>query len=88
MLSQDLTTIMPEIILSLFAMGALLAAVYTVKDKAAPLLVWITSGLFVALAFWIATTGEGTTTAFSGMFVDDAFSRFAKVAILLAAAAV
>ena len=27
MLSQDLTTIMPEIILSLFAMGALLAAV-------------------------------------------------------------
>jgi NADH-quinone oxidoreductase subunit N len=88
MLSQDLNTIMPEIILSLFAMGALLAVVYTVKDKAAPLLVWITSGLFVALAFWIATTGEGTTTAFSGMFVDDAFSRFAKVAILLAAAAV
>jgi len=88
MLSQDLNTILPEIVLSLFAMGALLGAVYTVKDRAAPLLVWITSGLFVAIAFWIGTTGEGTTTAFTGMFVDDAFSRFAKVMILLSAAAV
>ncbi|MDC1430387.1 proton-conducting transporter membrane subunit, partial [Octadecabacter sp.] len=88
MLSQDLNTILPEIVLSLFAMGALLGAVYTVKDRAAPLLVWITSGLFVAVAFWIGTTGQGTTTAFNGMFVDDAFARFAKVAILLSAAAV
>ena len=88
MLSQDLNTILPEIILSLFAMGALLGAVYTVKDKAGPLLVWLTAGLFVALAFWIGTSGEGVTTAFSGMFVDDAFSRFAKVMILLSAAAV
>ena len=88
MLSQDLNTILSEIVLSLFAMGALLGAVYTVKDRAAPLLVWITSGLFVAVAFWIGTTGQGTTTAFNGMFVDDAFARFAKVAILLSAAAV
>lgn len=88
MLSQDLNTILPEIILSLFAMGALLGAVYTVKDKAASLIVWLTSALFVALAFWIGTTGDGVTTAFSGMFVDDAFSRFAKVAILLSAAAI
>ncbi len=88
MLSQDLNTILPEIILSLYAMGALLAGVYTVKDKAAPLLVWLTSGLFVVVAFWIGTTGEGATAAFSGMFNDDAYSRFAKVAILLAAAAV
>ena len=88
MLSQDLNTILPEIILSLFAMGALLGAVYTVKDKGASLLVWVTSGLFVALAFWIGTAGEGATTAFSGMFNDDAFSRFSKVAILLSAAAI
>jgi hypothetical protein len=47
---QDLTTIMPEIILSLFR-WALLAAVFTVQTKLAPLLVWITSGLFVAPAF-------------------------------------
>jgi len=88
MLSQDLNTILPEIILALFAMGALLGAVYTVKDKAATLLVWLTAGLFVLLAFWIGTTGEGATSAFNGMFMDDAFSRFAKVVILLSAAAV
>lgn len=88
MLSQDINTILPEITLALFAMGALLGAVYTVKDKAAPLLVWLTSGLFVAIAFWIGTTGGGTTTAFNGMYVDDGFSRFAKVVILLSAAAV
>ncbi|MBT8411116.1 MAG: NADH-quinone oxidoreductase subunit NuoN [Octadecabacter sp.] len=88
MLSQDLTTILPEIILSLYVMGALLAAVYTVKDKAAPLLVWTTAGLFVAMAFWVGTTGEGAMVAFNGMFIDDAFSRFAKVVILLSAAAV
>ncbi len=88
MLSQDLNTILPEIILSLYVMGALLAAVYTVKDKAAPLLLWLTSGLFVALAFWIGTTGSGATSAFDGMFIDDAFSRFAKVVILLSAAVI
>ena len=88
MLSQDLNTILPEIILSLYAMGALLAGVYTVKDKVAPTLVWLTSGLFVLVAFWIGSMGEGATPAFSGMFQDDAFSRFSKVAILLAAAAV
>jgi len=88
MLSQDLNTILPEIVISLYAMGALLAAVYTVKDKAAPLLVWVTSGLFVAVAFWIGTTGSGSEGAFDGLFQDDAFSRFAKVAILLSAAAV
>ncbi len=32
--------------------------------------------------------GDGNTAAFNGMFLDDAYSRFAKVAILLAAAAV
>jgi NADH-quinone oxidoreductase subunit N len=33
-------------------------------------------------------TGQGTRVAFGGMFVDDAFARFAKVTILLSAAAV
>jgi NADH-quinone oxidoreductase subunit N len=33
-------------------------------------------------------TGSGTRVAFGGMFVDDAFARFAKVTILWSAAAV
>ncbi|WP_293447897.1 NADH-quinone oxidoreductase subunit NuoN [Planktotalea sp.] len=88
MIQADLTIIMPEIILSLFAIAALLGAVYTGKDKFAPMLVWATAGVFVTLALWIGVNGEGTNVAFGGMFNDDAFSRFAKVAILLSSAAV
>ena len=33
MISTDLDTILPEIILSVYAMGALLLAVYTSKDR-------------------------------------------------------
>jgi len=88
MIQADLTIILPEILLSLFAMIALVGAVYTGKDKLGPLLVWLTAALMVALAAWIGTSGEGTRIAFGGMFVDDAFARFSKVVILLSAAAV
>lgn len=88
MISADLNIILPEILLSVFAMAALVGAVYTGKDKLASMLVWVTSAVFVALAFWIGTTGEGENIAFGGMFVDDGFARFAKVVILLSAAAV
>ena len=88
MLSADLMVILPEIILAIYAMGALLAAVYTVKDGAASLLVWTTSGLFLAVAVWIGLNGAGTNIAFNGMFIDDGFARFAKIVILVSAAAV
>ncbi|MCY4337021.1 MAG: NADH-quinone oxidoreductase subunit NuoN [Litoreibacter sp.] len=88
MIQADLNTVMPELILAVYSMVALMAAVYTTKDKAAPYVLWTTSGLFVILAVLIGTTGAGTTTAFGGAFVDDAFSRFAKVVILLSAAAI
>jgi NADH-quinone oxidoreductase subunit N len=87
MIQADLTIILPEIILAVFAMLALLGAVYTGKDKTAPLLVWATSALMAVLAVFIAGR-SGTHVAFSGMFVDDGFARFAKVAILLSAASV
>ncbi|SPF80532.1 NADH-quinone oxidoreductase subunit NuoN [Pseudoprimorskyibacter insulae] len=88
MISADLNIILPEILLSLFAMLALVGIVYTGKDKLAGLLVWVTAALFVALGLWIGASGAGTNTAFGGMFVDDGFSRFAKVVILISAAAV
>jgi NADH-quinone oxidoreductase subunit N len=88
MIQADLSVILPEIVLALFAMFALLAAVYTGKDKLGVPLVWATGGLMAVLAIWIATTGQGTNVAFNGMFVDDGFARFAKVTILLSAAAV
>ena len=88
MIGADIQILMPEIVLAVYAMGALMAAVYTTKDGMAPLLTWATSGLFVLLAVWIGINGQGTNVAFGGMFVDDGFARFAKIVILLSAAAV
>jgi NADH-quinone oxidoreductase subunit N len=88
MIQADLNVILPEMILAVYAMLALLFAVYSTKDKLGPLLVWSTSGLMAVLALWIAGSGSGTNVAFDGMFVDDGFARFAKVTILLSAAAV
>ena len=88
MTPADLNAILPEIVLAVYAMLALVGAVYTAKDGLASLLVWSTSGLMLVLAIWIAVNGQGTTVAFNGMFVDDGFARFAKVAILVSAAAV
>jgi NADH-quinone oxidoreductase subunit N len=88
MIGPDLAILTPEIILALYAMAGLLLAVYTSKDGLAAALTWGTAGLLVIMAFYIGVTGNGTNLAFDGMFVDDAFSRFAKVAILLSAAAI
>lgn len=88
MIAADLTVVLPEIILALYAMAALLYGVYTGKDQSAPLLLWLTSAVMAVVAIWIAINGQGTNTAFGGMFVDDGFARFAKVVILLSAAAI
>ncbi|ALG89898.1 MULTISPECIES: NADH-quinone oxidoreductase subunit NuoN [Actibacterium] len=88
MTSADFSVILPEILLAVFAMGALLFGVYTGKDKTAPLLVWITAAVFLALAVWVGFSGGGTDTAFNGAFIDDGFARFAKVVILVSGAAV
>ncbi|GGX57213.1 NADH-quinone oxidoreductase subunit N [Tateyamaria omphalii] len=87
-MSADLTIILPEILLAVFAMLGLIGAVYTSKDGLASPLLWATSAVFLAVAAWIGFSGEGTNVAFGGMFVDDGFSRFAKVTILVSAAAV
>ncbi len=89
MIQSDLNVILPEIILAVFAMVALIGAVYSSKDKLAGALVWITGALMLALAAWIGLGGDGATrVAFGGMFHDDGFARFAKVAILLSAAGI
>jgi NADH-quinone oxidoreductase subunit N len=88
MIQADLNVILPEIVISVYAMAALLFTVYTGKDKMAGMLVWLTAGLFTLMALWILATGNGDREAFGGMFQDDGFARFAKVVILLSAAAV
>ena len=88
MTGVDFPILLPEIILAVYAMAALLFAVYGGKDKLSGLLTWATAGLFVALALLIAFRNGAGAQAFGGMFVDDAFARFAKVLILLSAAGV
>ncbi|MXX90139.1 MAG: NADH-quinone oxidoreductase subunit NuoN [Boseongicola sp. SB0665_bin_10] len=88
MQAGDLAIILPEIVLSIFAMAGLLAGAYGGRDRLGPAMIWTTSALFAVLAAWIGLQGTGAATAFGGMFTDDAFARFAKVTILLSAAAV
>ena len=85
---SDLSVVLPELILSIYAMAALLFAVYTGKDAMTDALTWATSAVMVALALWISMGQTGSESAFGGMFTQDAFARFAKVTILLSAAAV
>ncbi len=88
MISADLSIALPEILLALFAMTALMAGVFAGKDRVAHLVLWATAAAFVVLALMVALQGGGARTAFGGMFIDDAFARFAKVMILLSAAVV
>ena len=88
MIISDLNIILPEIILSVYAMLALVGAVYTAKDELATTLCWLTAVLFAVVAFWISSDTASAQTAFNGMFIEDGFARFAKVVILLSAAAV
>ncbi len=88
MMSSDFAVVLPELILSLYAMAALLVVVYAGKDGMTAALTWATAGLMVALALWIGLGETGTRVAFGGMFTDDAFARFAKVTVLVSAAAV
>ncbi|MGA0539338.1 NADH-quinone oxidoreductase subunit NuoN [Neotabrizicola sp. VNH66] len=88
MTAADFNIVLPEVILALYAMAALMFGVYTGKDKVAVPLLWATAGVFVAMALWIGFAGQGERAAFGGMFIDDPFARFGKVTILVSAAAV
>ena len=88
MIASDFSTVLPEVLLSLYAMLALVVFVYTGKEKHAALSIWLTSGVFLLLAAVIGLSTAPDTTSFNGMFVDDSFARFSKVVILLSAAIV
>ena len=86
MTSGDLTTILPEIVLAIFGLAALMWAIYsdsTQKDQA---LIWLTSIILIMVSIWIGFFPKDVKLAFNGSFVDDEFSRFAKVLIGLSSA--
>ncbi|ABA78690.1 NADH-quinone oxidoreductase subunit NuoN [Rhodobacter sphaeroides] len=88
MTSADFSTVLPEMVLAISAMLGLMAGVYGGKDRLTPVMTWVFAGLMLFLALWIGFGGSGARTAFGGMFIEDPFSRFAKVTILASAAAV
>lgn len=88
MTSVDLSIALPELLLSLWAMVALMAGSYFGKDRLAPALTWATVAVFVLMAVLTGVQDTTARVAFGGLFVDDAFGRFAKMAILLSGAAV
>lgn len=88
MTATDFSIVLPEVVLAVYAMAALLFGAYADRPGMARLLTWTTAALMVVLAFWISVKGGGDRSAFGGMFLDDPFARFAKVAVLLSAAAV
>ncbi|WP_406721006.1 NADH-quinone oxidoreductase subunit NuoN [Thioclava litoralis] len=87
MTSTDFTTVIPEFMLSLYAMAALLGGVWLGKDKVAGFILWLTVAILVLFALLIGLSNVNNV-AFNGLFIEDGFSRFAKVLILLSAAGV
>ena len=88
MTSVDLSIALPELLLALWAMAALMAGAYFGKDKLATMLSWGTVVVFLFLGVMVAVRADDAQNAFGGLFIDDAFARFAKAAILFAGAAV
>ena len=86
--SDVVQVLLPEISLSLFAMLALLGAVYGGKDKVSSAVLWTTASIFSVIAIYISFQGAETHTVFGRAFIDDPYSRFLKVIILLSAAVV
>jgi len=81
MASGDLYTVLPELLLAIYAMTALMAGTYGRQDALAGALCWTTAVVLALLAV-IVGFGSGETYAFNGTFVSDGFGRFAKVVIL------
>ncbi|SOH95395.1 NADH-quinone oxidoreductase subunit N [Monaibacterium marinum] len=86
MLSENLTIVLPELLLAGYAMAALMFGVFMGKDRQAELILYGTVVVLAVLALMIGVRPEGTHVAFNGAFVDDGFSRFAKVTLLLGSA--
>jgi NADH-quinone oxidoreductase subunit N len=86
-MSGDIDVIRPEVYLAIYCLLALLGAAFTIRDRATPILIWLTAAVLAALAWWLGAK-DGGDLAFAGSFVDDGFARFAKVTILLSASVV
>ncbi|MCR9268131.1 MAG: NADH-quinone oxidoreductase subunit NuoN [Alphaproteobacteria bacterium] len=86
MLSQDLSLLIPELLLAGGAMALLMLGVFMKGEGANKLVQWLAVVLLAGagLASLFLVTGEGQ--AFDGGFIFDGLARFSKVAIGVVAA--
>ena len=87
MTGADIDLILPELILAVGSMALLMFGTFGGGDSRAGLINGLMAALMAGLAAMIAFD-PGSGRAFEGAFVSDAFSRFAKVLMLLSAAAI
>lgn len=85
MTGLDLSTVLPELWLAIYALAALMAGAYLGKDAIARPILWTSVAAMLLTGLYLGVADRPDQTAFSGMFTDDAFARFAKVTILLSA---
>jgi len=88
MTALDWGMILPEAGLAIYALVALMVGAFGGKDATAPMLTWTTVAAMLAAALAIGMREALAGAAFHGMFIDDAFARFAKITILLGSASV
>lgn len=88
MTGLDISTIVPELGLVIFALAALMAGAYLGKDLIARPILWASVAALLVAGMYVGLADRPQQSAFFGMFIDDAFGRFAKVTILLSGAAV
>ncbi|WEF23252.1 NADH-quinone oxidoreductase subunit NuoN [Paracoccus sp. S3-43] len=88
MTALDFSTILPELVLAIFALAALMAGAYLGKDAMARPILWATVAVLLLAGLYVGLADRPQRLAFFGMFADDSFARFAKVTLLISAAAV
>ncbi|QHQ34631.1 NADH-quinone oxidoreductase subunit NuoN [Algicella marina] len=87
MLGDDLNVILPELVLAVYAMAALMFGVFSKNElQASRTVMWVTVGVLTILGAWVAVSPSDARTAFGGTFVSDNFAHFAKVLMLWGAA--
>lgn len=88
MLAESISAALPEILLAVYAMIALMFGVFSPAEKDPSRLIhWITVFVLAGLGLWIGLMPPGAAFGFEESFVNDGFARFAKVTMLWGAAA-
>ena len=88
MIASDFTTVLPEVLLSLYAMLALVAFRLYRQGSACGAVGLADQRCVYASGIDLGDGHANGTASFGGMFIDDSFARFCKIVILLSAALV